>query len=527
MKKLVLIFTMVVAFVPHAIGQRLGIDALYDKYPLLMNKFHNEIQQQKAAYFFVIDVSGSMNQYKPIVEPALKEFFQSLQDGDYVDVIRFGEEAEKANGCFGDISSEKKVSLCRNVDNIYFKGKPTDSELKRRFWNNTNLANAIGMLADEMHQLGLTNADGSQMMKFVFLITDFEHEPAMKGNDNWEKIKRRLENEHEDELVKIVALQLPGKATHFEQVRNTFPEHFSFKPQPVADGPALNSWFTDLKNQIMHERFKMLVLGKVKDANIKLSPSVNINGYMTTKVLWSPNELFDSFSITSLYVDNPKWSLNNFAPVTIYNDSVELPECKLVYKNKPLFPIFSSLHSNIVAEIKYNDSLMTELKALLGDDAPSASIVTAETNKSIFSHHLTLGWSIFVLVLLLLYFIMIFVAMSQNRAGRINGTFYVAKDGLEVTDRKIANGQNKIAIGSAAPFLPVPDCQWIVEISEKKVPVLIPILHFQTPSYKILMLRGTEYTVAGKRHRKGTSVKINRLATVIADKEYYIHWINK
>lgn len=526
MRQLILLASLFVVCLPSAFCQRLGLEALNDEYPLLMGKFKDEVHQQKAAYFFVIDVSGSMNQYKPIVEPALKEFFQSLQDGDYVDVIRFGEEAEKVNGCFGDISSEKIVSLCRNVDNIYFKEKPVDTEIKRRFWSNTNLSNAISVLADEMHQLGLTNADGSQMMKFVFLITDFEHEPVSKGNDNWERIRQRFENEHKDEQVKIVALQLPGKATHFNQVRNTFPKHFSFKPQPIADGPALNSWFTDLKNQIMHERFRMLVHGKVKDANIRLLPSIDINGYMTTKVLWTPNELFDGFTITSLSVDNPDWSLDEFVPETITEDSVELPECKLIYKDKPLFPVFSSLYSDIVATIKYNDSLMTELKSLLGNDAPSTSIVTAKVNRSIFSHHLTLEWSIFALILLSLYFIMIFVAMSRNRAGRIKGTFYVAKDGLEITDRKRVNGQNKIAVGAAAPFLPVPDCQWMIEISEKKVPFMIPILHFQSPSYKVLMLRGTEYTVAGKRHRKGTSVRLNRRGTVIVDREYYIHWIN-
>lgn len=67
-----------------------AFDALANDFPELMKKFGEELKNEHADYVFAIDVSGTMNKYEKIVVPALKSFFRSVQDGDYVSVIKFG-----------------------------------------------------------------------------------------------------------------------------------------------------------------------------------------------------------------------------------------------------------------------------------------------------------------------------------------------------------------------------------------------------------------------------------------------------
>ena len=71
-----------------------SLDLLKKDYPLLMEKFGDELKTQKANYLFAIDVSGTMNKYESIVVPAMSQFVESLTDGDNVNIIRFGTEAK-------------------------------------------------------------------------------------------------------------------------------------------------------------------------------------------------------------------------------------------------------------------------------------------------------------------------------------------------------------------------------------------------------------------------------------------------
>ncbi len=525
-RKICFSIVLVLICMSTAYGQESGVAALRNEYPLLMQKFGDEVQQQRAAYFFIIDVSGSMNQYKGIVEPALKEFFGSLQDGDYVDVIRFGEEAEKVDGCYGTISRDKIQSLCRNVDNIYFATKPSDPETKSKLWNNTNLANALRTLSSEMHQIGLTDEKGNKMLKFVFFITDFEHEPAQAGGDDWNAIKQQFEHEQQGYNVNLITLQLPGKPTHLQQVRNALPDFFTFQTKVVADGSELSSWFVSLKNHILLDKFKAIVSKKIKDINPQIKPEIDINGDMEITAIWTPNELFDNFSITSLNIDNTDWEVLDFSPLTITEDCIVLPECRVKYKKSSFVPAFINPNAELVATINYNDSLSNELNKLIGEDAPKAQTVTTFIDKTLYCHVWTLGWCVICLALLIIYVTMIFVAMSRNRRWRICGTFYVSQNGVEITQRKRVKGKPQIHIGNGAKDLPVSGCRWQLIIKEKKVPVLVPLLHFRSPGYQTLSPTGNRFKVAGRQYTGNTPAKLFRGGDVIVETDYKVRWIN-
>lgn len=101
MKKLLILPILLFASMFSALAQPESMDALKADYPQLMAKFGDELNVQRADYIFAIDVSGTMNKYRAVVVPALEAFFRSLQEGDYVSIIKFGGEATNEVGMPG------------------------------------------------------------------------------------------------------------------------------------------------------------------------------------------------------------------------------------------------------------------------------------------------------------------------------------------------------------------------------------------------------------------------------------------
>lgn len=502
-------------------GQKLGIEALCDPntgYPQLMAKFGNELEQKRADYFFVIDVSGSMNRYQDIVVNALNEFFSSLQDGDYVNVIHFGAEAEVVNGCYGTIDRKKVQSLSSNTNQIYFKEKPSDPSLKERLWNYTDLGNAMHTLANEMHQLGLND------LKFVFIITDFEHDPpsSRRGYEDWDGIRQQFEKEQSQSNVNVITLQLPGNPTHLKQVRDCFPNTFSYQSKAVADGSDLASWFTKLKNNIMLDRFKAIVSRKVQDANLSIVPDVDINGNFNLFVDWKKNELFDSIRVEDLSFSKSDFQVCTSMPLTVVDPTKV--KGRFVHVDQSFFPSFRKLDGSIIATATYasTNSLQEELKRL-GIKVDSATAY-CEVNRTVFSHPWSLGWCVFALLLVLYYLVMIFVSLNWTRTYRIRGIFYVTDNGASVTNHLNVANRKKICIGQQGYTLQVPNCKWDVEIYEKTYPAIVPLLHLKRPQYRVRLKRGMSMTVANRNYRTGVTAPLARSGSVVVDRIYTIHW---
>ena len=86
------------------------------KYPNLLSMFEKDIEAMHCTYIFAVDVSGTMkNQWASTVEPALVEFMSVLPDGDFVNVIRFGNEAKENSmgyvGKVGEIRGHLQTSV--------------------------------------------------------------------------------------------------------------------------------------------------------------------------------------------------------------------------------------------------------------------------------------------------------------------------------------------------------------------------------------------------------------------------------
>lgn len=153
-----------------------------------MKKFGKELEGQRADYIFAIDVSGTMNKYKDTVVPALGGFFKSLQEGDYVSIIKFGGEAINEVGSAGKIGAETITNLINYAGHVY--DTPTTAYEKEKYFKWTDLDNMLHYLADDMKQI-----DRSRL-KFVFIITDFLHDPShsRRGNEDWGGVKKAVHN---------------------------------------------------------------------------------------------------------------------------------------------------------------------------------------------------------------------------------------------------------------------------------------------------------------------------------------------
>ena len=177
MKRILLLIALFTGISVAVSAQTESFDALKADYPQLMKKFGKELEGQRADYIFAIDVSGTMNKYKDTVVPALGEFFRSLQEGDYVSIIKFGGEATNEVGSAGKIGAETITNLINYAGHVY--DMPTTAYEKEKYFKWTDLDNMLHYLANDMKQI-----DRSRL-KFVFIITDFLHDPspARKGHE--------------------------------------------------------------------------------------------------------------------------------------------------------------------------------------------------------------------------------------------------------------------------------------------------------------------------------------------------------
>lgn len=512
MKKVLFGFLITLFCLPHLSGQILGIDALRDPqtgYPQLMAKFGNELEQKRADYFFVIDVSGSMNKYQDIVVKALNEFFSSLQDGDYVNVIHFGAEAEVVNGCYGTIDRKKIMSLSNNTNQIYFNERPSDPVLRERLWNYTDLDNAMHTLANEMHQLGLNN------LKFVFIITDFNHEPSSsrRGQEKWNEVRQQFEKEQNNSNVNIITLQLPGSPTHLQQVRDCFPASFTFQTKTVADGSDLASWFTRLKNNIMLDRFKAIVSEKVKDANLHIVPKVDINGKFELNASWQKNELFDSLQINSVSYSTSEYKVSTKMPVIIVNP--KNIEGKLINSQLSYLPKFRKLDGSLIAVATYatSEEILGELKRL-GIETVSAK-ASCDVKRIIFCHPWSFGWCLTIIIILVCYLILVLHASRRNRKMAISGLFSVERNGKPFTGPYQLRSLKEVSIGNGGNDISVSHCSWQISIFVKSWNAF---LHpFKKPIFKIKLLQGNQYSVNGRSHHSIEQIKISKYTNIDVD----------
>ena len=506
------ILLFLIFFSSSLFAQNQSMDALKKDYPQLTGKFGKELENQRADYIFAIDVSGTMNNYKDIVVPALQDFFRSLEMGDYVSVIKFGGEAANELSSYGTISPPIIESLVNYVPNLY--RKPTNALDKKRYYDYTDLDAMLVYLADDLKMIGRNR------LKFVFIITDFIHDPPTekRGLEQWAVTARRLKNEQSENLIYAFALQLPGNMSgrDLDKVMNVLkPAIADFDVKEIPGSAALSEWFARKKNEIMLDKLTALVKSKNTDAAFNVAPEFNIDGKLDLDVSWKPNELYDCLSVDSLMINNSHFRFVSRLPTTTTNENQIIPAGRIKNRNLFDFPFFRTYRDSLTVQASLVAGYQNELTRL--GIEPQVISRPIPVQECIFSFIFPLWLSLLLMFLLIIYLFLVIKALARNRSDkyRLNGTFVVHYDSEEITQRKKSIAQRKIDFGRGATFLPVNhgDCNWKLEMQTiTRCPFLL-----KRPSYRVQLLQGNKFEVGANKfgsHQipsigKGSTIKVN------------------
>lgn len=219
-----------------------AVERLKAEYPAVMEQYGKRLEAQKADYVIAIDVSGSMKkpEMQKIVIPAMTVFIESIPEGDYVSIIRFGKTAETV-GMDGVISEKNRDYFIGLLNSTYSEAKPPLTSLT----NLPAMCEGIGKV--------LTRPQANDL-QYVFMFTDFEQ----SGPGNWDQAKRMGKSLSSRNIIRAFAVQLPGEATDINHVREVFP---NLQSVLAKDANMLKSWFESQKAEIYVNRLRDMIVG--------------------------------------------------------------------------------------------------------------------------------------------------------------------------------------------------------------------------------------------------------------------------
>lgn len=518
---------MMLGFATSYAQDNRAFDALANDFPELMKKFGEELKNEHADYVFAIDVSGTMNKYEKIVVPALKSFFRSVQDGDYVSVIKFGGEAKNEPNGFGIVNSAMRQSLVNYADRVY--DKPASAEERKKFTAYTDLLNMLEYLEKDLTRTGRNN------LKFVFLITDFLNDPVAGHSKklHLDDYRSRIEKELAGKNIKLVALELPKMGsgeTSTDDIMNAFS---MFKPQtiPVSNEQALQSWFDQMKNDIALEKFKQFLIGKMtQEAGATInSVDVDIDGHMSMTMSWVPNDVFDAITLDSLSITDRRMHL-----VMADEDECEdHPELKLPHlmssdgseesfvniaqirgDDEAFFnPHFEKPNGRLKAHISFKVPYEAELIKLMGKDNQTIEASIELPQENVFCHPMAFKWYCIMWILIIIYILSVILCIKRNCSDKykLRGEYTLTQGTKKICTEEINGRVSNLTIDVEKA-----ECNVVFKQKKYISKLFIPILHWSVePKYEVTVTNSQEYSLnGGDDYTSGGSSTIKYSTTI-------------
>lgn len=480
----ILLVGFLFSLIPTHAQSLIPMKVLAKDYPLLMEKFGDEVKNQRANYLFAIDVSGTMKQYAGIVIPAMSQFVESLEEGDNVNIIRFGTDAKVSLGGFSDISKETKISLKQYITKLYEK----DPDL----YAYTDLGRLLSQINKQL-QIQKNN------LTFVFVLTDFVNDPAPGREKLTESLcvslRKSLEARGVDHSMYMYALQLPVKgANHLDLFRKAIPESFRFETFSITSSQALKSWFDRKKSEILLDRFRAIIERKQSDLQLQAVAETDINGNIELGLTWKPNDLFETLSVDSVcLVDTPDgWMLKKALvwPCVSTAGSIAVDGGKLIYRSFGFHGLEGMLRVCVSTPVPY----VNELKKL--EIASSQPAVCLPLQKFLFTFWLPLWLTAAILLAFLLYLLAITRAFIRNKSynWRINGRIIVEYRAIQILEYPVS-GETRVGVGCDGMPVAVAayNCDWQLTIYQKTFSCF---LFWKKPIYKVTMEKGSGFETA-------------------------------
>jgi hypothetical protein len=329
-------------------------ELLMNDFPKLFDLFEREIRDQKADFVIAVDVSGSMLNHRNIVVPALETYFRSLPEGDYLSMIKFGTEA-RVHGIPGELNSETLNTLLTYPAEMYVR----DNSL----FSYTDLYKMAERIADELNRPGGSN------LKYVFMFTDFEHDPhpSARGREQWERIRQRVEAENKDNKLMVYALKLRGTNTgrDLHYVRDIFP---GLEEIDISNQQLLNAWFERKRAEIGRERLRVIIERKfdatqTRERFVSFQSTIDIEGNLYQKIHFPETPLVDKIEIVEIKTINPEFNFHPNLPAS-FSKTGEKEHTGAIRHRRITFPFFRLYSDSIALKTRIHTIADAEMERL-------------------------------------------------------------------------------------------------------------------------------------------------------------------
>jgi Mg-chelatase subunit ChlD len=270
--------TLLCAIVLAASAQQSGDQAMLNAdFPVLSKRMAQ--QGQSADFVILIDKSRSMNRFWTQVQGAVSSFVQAIPEGDYLSLVAFGNNADYM-GTPTVINAATRANVLNAISDLR---EPPDTK--------TDLGRALEKCLDEL------NRPNGSKLKFVFFLTDFNHEPepgspyartADPRDALWQALAQRREHELSDKVMETYALLIPLEPTVGRNLNlgdAVFPR---LQRIPVARD-TLGQWFERRRAEIARDKLRAYVSDDLQKQaftveRVELQP--NLKGSQADVVAW-------------------------------------------------------------------------------------------------------------------------------------------------------------------------------------------------------------------------------------------------
>ena len=464
------------------------LEYLRKSYPNLTNEYENELLKFPVHYIFAVDVSWSMLKYAGQVDSAIAPFIKALPDNDYVTFIRFGSTAKDNEvGYNAKISASSKSTLINSLHTLYTNSN--DGGAGNDFRMHTDIFKAIKSISD------VEKRRQEAKQNVVIIITDFRNEAAdgvekKFTEEQLEQMNRMLESANIGKESRNVAIKLkvdelkPGYCLN--QLRdNVFPTDgkAALQTVPIGNDPsAINSWFEQLRRDIMVNKLKTIIDIENKAIDINFKQDVNIDGDIATKINWKPTRLYQKMSIDSSVVAEPNQSgfyievnKDEFGVKKDLEFEAELGQLK---HHGLGFLGFHHIRDSIQLGVDMPTNFDDELKKL--DVEKPLSAPKQYVDKWVFTFPLPFWLALTIAVLIIVYIILVINQVKKNNSNKY-GCFKgeikikIIDGDEEAITEKIRTYTQPVKIGAGGSgHLKVSEAGWTISLQKRNCNVMLP-----------------------------------------------------
>jgi hypothetical protein len=473
-KNFICLLTLLLTFISGGILGQTPREKVMKDFPSLYTNFQKEVEKQKSRYVFAVDISNSMRAYESSVKTNLKSFIKELPDGDFISLIQMAStQSTKAI-----LANQPLNSATRNLINNYIDGLKFDQE------------GSDGYTMTEKIIQSLNQTGSSEDMKYVFMFTDFEYwtiENAFNKNKvNWKSLGSSIKDK--SNRLKVFGLELfqsnRTSAIYKAELKDIFGK---LEEISVSNTAFLNTWFSNMKADILCDRLRFVLDHNTSKENAKLILSASGLGKDLSIKLKSDKK-------SSVYT-------------TAELEAASLAEVKKVSESRPLIgaydpqPVTLTIKARLRSPEYLNEKKSTpsepynEVDKLLDPQFAEYKIEVYE-GKPYLAWYIgwplvaVLGFWIGSIVLQLLTF-------KSKKSWRIGVQVYEADEFSRDIDNQTFNNLPKIEIGNSASQYRIDDCGFDISIEIRKN-VLLP---FYKSGYFLVKKSGVSkmnYKLTGK-----------------------------